>query len=214
MMAIGYLRVSTDRQADSGAGLTAQRRAILAEAERRGWNEADITFITEAASGKNARRPGLEQAREALASGEAPALVVAKLDRLSRSLLDFAQIMQEAQKQGWALIALDAPVDLGSPMGTALASIIATFAALERDLIGERTRDGLAVKRAEGVKLGRPRLLPNDLRLRIIAEREAGATLRVIAEALNADGVATAHGGTRWYASTVRQVLSQRQVRP
>lgn len=208
MQAIGYLRVSTGRQADSGAGIEAQRTAILAEATRRGWAAADVQFIEETASGKNAKRPGLELAREALASGDAGALVVSKMDRLSRSLLDFASIMQEAQKQGWALIALDCPVDLTTPMGEALASIIATFAQLERKMIGERTRDALAEKRAAGVKLGRPRILPDDVRERIVAEREEKRTLRIIADALNDEGVPTAHGGKRWYPSTVRQVLT------
>jgi len=208
VQAIGYLRVSTGRQADSGAGIEAQRTAILAEATRRGWAAADVQFIEETASGKNAKRPGLELAREALASGDAGALVVSKMDRLSRSLLDFASIMQEAQKQGWALIALDCPVDLTTPMGEALASIIATFAQLERKMIGERTRDALAEKRAAGVKLGRPRILPDDVRERIVAEREEKRTLRIIADALNDEGVPTAHGGKRWYPSTVRAVLA------
>jgi DNA invertase Pin-like site-specific DNA recombinase len=208
MQAIGYLRVSTGRQADSGAGIQAQRRAILAEATRRGWAAADVQFIEETASGKNAKRPGLELAREALASGDAGALVVAKMDRLSRSLLDFASIMQEAQKQGWALIALDCPVDLTTPMGEALAAIIATFAQLERKMIGQRTRDALTEKRAAGIKLGRPRTLPDDVRARIVAERESGRTLRAIAEALNADAVPTAHGGKGWYPSTIRQVFT------
>jgi DNA invertase Pin-like site-specific DNA recombinase len=192
---------------DSGAGLKAQRRAILAEAKRRGWKAANVRFIEEAATGKNAKRPGLEEAREALASGDARALVIQKMDRLSRSLYDFASIMQEAQKQGWALIALDCPVDLSTPMGEALASIIATFAQLERKMLGERTRDALAEKRAEGVRLGRPLSLPEDVRARIVAERAAGGTLQGIADALNADGVATAHGGKAWYSSTVRAAL-------
>jgi DNA invertase Pin-like site-specific DNA recombinase len=208
VQAIGYLRVSTGRQADSGAGIEAQRTAILAEATRRGWTAADVRFIEETASGKNARRPGLELAREALASGDAGALVVSKMDRLSRSLLDFASIMQEAQKQGWALIALDCPVDLTTPMGEALAAIIATFAQLERKMIGERTRDALAEKRAAGVKLGRPRILPDDVRERIVAEREEKRTLLTIADALNTDNVPTAHGGKRWYPSTVRAALA------
>ncbi len=193
---------------DSGAGIEAQRRAILLEAERRGWSLTDVTFIEEAATGKNARRPGLEAARAALARGDAGALVVSKMDRLSRSLLDFASIMQEAQKQGWALIALDCPVDLTTPMGEALAAIIATFAQLERQMIGQRTRDALTEKRAAGVKLGRPRILPDDIRSRIIAERQEKRTLRTIAAALNKDGVPTAHGGKRWYPSTVRAVLA------
>lgn len=211
MQAIGYLRVSTGRQADSGAGIEAQRRAILDEAERRGWAATDVRFIEETASGKNARRPGLELAREALARGDAGALVVSKMDRLSRSLFDFASIMQEAQRQGWALIALDCPVDLTTPVGEALAAIIATFAQLERKMIGERTRDALTEKRAAGVKLGRPRLLPDNVRNRILAERNEKRTLRTIADALNADNVPTAHGGQRWYPSTVRQVLSSRR---
>jgi DNA invertase Pin-like site-specific DNA recombinase len=210
VQAIGYLRVSTGRQADSGAGIEAQRTAILAEATRRGWAAADVQFIEETASGKNAKRPGLELARKALAGGDAGALVVSKMDRLSRSLLDFASIMQEAQKQGWALIALDCPVDLTTPMGEALAAIIATFAQLERKMIGERTRDALAEKRAAGIKLGRPRILPDDVRARIVRERAEKRTLRTIADALNTDNVPTAHGGKRWYPSTVRQVLAAR----
>src|SRR5664280_1390859 len=98
--------------------------------------------------------------------------------------------------------------DLTTPMGEALAAIIATFAQLERKMIGERIRDALAEKRAAGVKLGRPRTLPDDVRERIVAERESGRTLRAIAEALNAENVPTAHGGKGWHPSTIRQVLT------
>jgi DNA invertase Pin-like site-specific DNA recombinase len=208
MNAIGYLRVSTRTQADSGAGIAAQRSAILAEAERRGWAAADVTFVEEVATGSNAKRPGLEAVREALASGDAGALVVSKVDRLARSLLDFAEIMQAAQREGWALVALDLPLDLSTPLGEAMAGVVMTFAQLERRMIGERTRDGLAEKRAAGVRLGRPRLLPDDVRERIFAERDAGKTLRVIAEGLNGDGVPTAHDGKAWYASSVRAALN------
>jgi DNA invertase Pin-like site-specific DNA recombinase len=211
MRALGYLRVSTGRQMDSGAGIAAQRSAILAEAERRGWAVADVQFIQETASGKNAKRPGLELAREALASGDAGALVVSKVDRLARSLLDFAEIMQAAQREGWALIALDLPLDLSTPLGEAMAGVVMTFAQLERRMIGERTRDGLAEKRAAGVRLGRPRLLPDDVRERIVREREEGQTLRVIAQALNDEGVPTAHGGKAWYPSSVRAALNAKQ---
>jgi DNA invertase Pin-like site-specific DNA recombinase len=207
MTAIGYVRVSTGRQQESGAGVAAQRAAILAEALRRGWSEADLQFIEETASGKNARRPKLEAAREALASGEASALVVSKIDRLSRSLLDFVGIMQEAQQQGWALIALDMPVDLATPVGQAVASVIATFAQLERAMLSKRTKDALAAKRAAGVRLGRPRILSDDVRGRILRERSDGKTLRAIAEQLNDDAVPTAHNGKAWYPSSVRAAL-------
>jgi DNA invertase Pin-like site-specific DNA recombinase len=205
---IGYLRRSTGKQDTS---IEAQRAAILSACERRGWAETDVRFIEETASGKNARRPGLEAARAALASGEASALVVHNIARLSRSLIDFVAIMEAAQSEGWILVALDAPIEFDSPMGRAVASIIAVFASLERELIGERTRQGLAVRRSEGVKLGRPRELPDEVRARIFTEREAGATLRTIAAALNAEGVPTAHGGKAWYASSVRAALNAKQ---
>jgi DNA invertase Pin-like site-specific DNA recombinase len=123
----------------------------------------------------------------------------------------FASIMQESQKQGWILVALDSPVDLTTPIGEAVATIIMAFASMERRMIGERTKDALVEKRAAGVRLGRPRLLPDDVRERIVAERDAGKTLRVIAEGLNGDGVPTAHGGKAWYASSVRAALNAKQ---
>ena len=204
---IGYLRVSTDEQVKSGAGIEAQRASILAEAERRGWSAADVQFIEDAASGKSTKRAGLQLALAALKRGDASALVVAKMDRLSRSLLDFTSIMAEAQRQGWALIALDCPADPSTPTGEAMASIMATFAQLERRLIGQRTREALAVKRDEGVQLGRPRSLPAKIRKRVQREHAAGASLSAIARALNAENVPTAHGGAQWHASTVRKLV-------
>jgi DNA invertase Pin-like site-specific DNA recombinase len=81
-----------------------------------------------------------------LAAGDASALAVAKLDRLSRSMLDFARIMATAQKQSWALVALDVQVDTTSP-GEAMAHMLATFSQFERRLISERTKQALARKR-------------------------------------------------------------------
>src|SRR5688572_29091073 len=83
---VGYIRVSTEEQADSRAGLDAQRAAILAEADRRGWRLVDL--IEDAGwSGRDMKRPGMQAALEALRAKRADTLVVAKLDRLSRSLL-------------------------------------------------------------------------------------------------------------------------------
>ncbi len=103
---IGYIRCSTEEQADSRAGLDAQRSAILAEAQRRGWDEADLTFVEDAGfSGKNLDRPGIEAALDALRHRKADTLVVSKLDRLSRSLVDFAGLMDRASREKWAAMA-------------------------------------------------------------------------------------------------------------
>jgi DNA invertase Pin-like site-specific DNA recombinase len=205
---VGYVRVSTAEQGDSGAGLEAQRRAIEAEAARRGWNLAEI--YEDIASGRSVtKRPGLERALTALEGGgrSADALVVAKLDRLSRSLMDFSILMERSQRKGWALVALDLGVDTTTPSGEMLANVLAVFAHFERRLIGQRTKDALAVKRAQGVRLGRPPVLDVPLRRRIARMRRSGATFAAIAESLNAEAVPTAHGGVRWYPSTVRKVL-------
>ncbi|HXH89191.1 MAG TPA: recombinase family protein [Gaiellaceae bacterium] len=205
MHVIGYARVSTDEQTSSGAGLEAQRMAILSECERRGWHLVEV-IVDAGYSAKDLRRPGVQKALRALEAREASALVVAKLDRLSRSMIDFTGVMAKAQKQGWALVALDCAVDTSTPAGEAMANMLATFAQFERRLIGQRTRDALAVKKREGVPLGRPRTLPEEIRQRIIAARRGGATLAEIANTLNTEGVATAQGGKRWYPATVRKV--------
>lgn len=207
---IGYLRVSTSEQADSGAGLAAQRAAIRAEASRRGWAISEVEFVEDRGlSAKDLRRPGLLDALERLKVGEISILIVSKMDRLSRSLVDFAGIMQRAQREGWELVALDSPADLTTASGEAMAGVMAVFAQLERRLIGERTKAALAQRRAEGVKLGRPRRLPAAVAARIADARVRGESYRSIADALTAEGVATAQGGRRWYPSTVRAIAQQ-----
>lgn len=209
MQVIGYVRVSTEEQRNSGAGLAAQRAAIESECKRRGWQL--VRVIEDAGfSAKDLKRPGVRIALDTLEQGDASGLVVAKLDRLSRSMLDFTAIMARAQKRGWALVALDCAVDTTTPAGEAMANVLATFAQFERRLISQRTRDALAVKRAQGVKLGRPREVSADLVHRIESERESGGTLAGIAESLNRDNIPTAHGGRCWWPSTVRSVLTAR----
>ena len=207
MRVIGYVRVSTEEQGVSGAGLQAQRDAIVDECRRRGWTLVELIEDV-GRSGRDLRRPGVQAELDALTAGEASALVVAKLDRLSRSMLDFARIMVTAQKESWALIALDVNVDTTTPAGEAMAHMLATFAQFERRLISERTKVALAQKRAAGVRLGAPPVIGPDVTARVRRERDAGATLREIAAGLNRDRVPTARGGT-WHASTLQRVLNR-----
>ena len=148
MNVIGYSRVSTEEQATSGLGLEDQRRHIAGDADRRGWT---VEWIEDAGySAKDLNRPGISTALSLLREGSAQALVVAKLDRLSRSLMDFAGLMDRSHREGWALVALDLGVDTSTPQGEMMANVLATFAHFERRLIGERTRAALAVKKSQG----------------------------------------------------------------
>jgi len=201
----GYVRVSTAEQADSGAGLEAQRQAIEQACAARSWT---LEAIHEDAgiSGKSLARPGLARALRSLETGEVDGLVVAKVDRLSRSLLDFAQLLEDSRRKGWKLVVLDLGVDTSTPSGELIASTMAGFSQFERRLIGQRTKDALAVKKAQGVQLGRPRLLPQEVVDEILRRRTAGDTLKVIADDFNVRRVPTAQGGRAWWPTTVRKV--------
>lgn len=137
-------------------------------------------------------------------TGQADAIVAAKVDRLARSLLDFCRLTEGRQ-----VIALDAGFDQTAPAGVAMRQMLGVFAELERAMISQRTRDGLAAKRAGGVVLGRPANVPERVLTRIRRAHEAGESLAGIARALNDDAVPTSGGDAdaRWHASTVRAIL-------
>lgn len=208
---IGYLRVSTDEQAVSGLGLGDQREVIEAEASRRKWSNVEF-FSDEGFSAKNLSRPAIGTALDMLRKGEASVLVVSKLDRLSRSLLDFATLMDRAKREGWELVVLDLAIDTTVPSGQLMANVMAAFAEYERQLIGARTSAALQQLKAQGKRLGRPRTLSDDVTRRIVESRSSGMTLTAIADGLNRDGVPTARGGVSWYPSTVKAVLRSAEL--
>lgn len=201
---VGYLRVSTAEQADSGLGLAAQRATIEHAARSKGW---DVEwFVDDGYSAKNLDRPGITAALEKLATGKASALVASKLDRLSRSVVDFSSTLTVAKKQGWAVVLLDLGVDTGTPNGRLVAGLMAQIAEWERELIGSRTRDALAAAKARGQRLGRPRATPDAVVARVVL-LSADLSPQMVARQLTADGVATTRGAACWSASTVRRLL-------
>jgi len=200
--------VSGDEQQESGAGLEAQRRALAAECKRRGWRLVEVVEDAGFAA-KDLNRPAIKEAPPVLETGNLKALVVAKLDRLSRSLQEISALIASAHKQGWALVALDCALETTTAAGEASANVLASFAPFERRLISQRTRQALAVKRSQGVRLGRPPTMSQYAIDRIRRERATGNSLTAIANGLNADRIPTAQGGRRWYPATVRYTLSR-----
>lgn len=202
-VAYAYLRVSTDDQAETGNGLQAQRAVIEAEAIRRGW-EVEY-FIDPGVSGK-AVGPQLHNVLQLLASGQADGLVVAKLDRLSRSIINAANIITAANVQGWSLVVLDLGVDLTTAAGRMVAMNLVNFAQYERELCSERTKSALAAKKARNEPIGRPRLAKPGVVRRIVTDRDAGMSYDQIARALTAEGILSPAGRTSWQSSTVRRI--------
>lgn len=213
MRVVGYTRVSTNEQGGSGLGLAAQEKAIRDDCNRRGWTLLEIRTDIATGTGK-AARPAFDRALLRLRLSEADVLMVARVDRLSRSLSELVQTMAESKKRGWKLVILDQGVDTTTPWGAAIVQMAGVFAELEAAMISERTKSALAAARAKGVVLGRRRrLLTPDL-CNAVAEgyRHAGTT--ELANALRDLGVANPWtGGTDWTPAQVAQVLRRSGVR-
>lgn len=199
MRAIAYPRVSTFEQAESGGGLAAQREAISREISARGWRLAEECQDGGISGGIPwQERAGLSTAIRAIEGGRADCLVVARLDRLSRSVGDFASLIERARRKRWAVVALDLGVDTSTPSGELLSTVLAAFSQFERRLIGERTREGMAALRARGKHMGPASRLDPRTRERIVSAHASGQPLRAIARDLNRDGIATGKGGRAW----------------
>lgn len=209
---IGYVRVSTGEQANSGAGIEVQRQALAAAAEQRGWDLVDVIADEGESGGKShEKRPGLSEALARVESGEAGALAVAKLDRLSRSVRDLVDLSERSRpkgkRKGWALILLDVDVDTSTASGEFMVNVMGSAAQWERRIISQRTKDALAVKRSQGVRLGRPSNLDAKVVAQIVRWQDEGHSFSGIARLLTFEKIPTAHGGAKWWPATVRKVL-------
>lgn len=210
---IGYLRVSTEEQAASGLGLEAQRETITRYAEQHGW---DIIWYEDAGvSAKNLDRPQLQAALNRLhpKKRDVAGLVVAKLDRLSRSVPDFAGVLELARARKWSLVAIDLGVDTSTPTGELIANVMMSVAQWERRIIGERTSAAMQAAKRQGKLVGRAATpLPATTTDRLLALHAEGLSAARIADRLNVEGVTTALG-SKWYVSTVTTALT-RLIKP
>lgn len=209
---IGYSRVSTDEQALYGHGLDAQETKLKEYARKA---NAELTVIRESggASGGSLDRPELMRALGKIAAREADGLVVAKLDRLSRSLMDFLLLLEWFTNAEAKLVVLDFDLDTSTPAGRMMAQIIASFGEFERGMIAERVRAALAAARSKGITIGLPAVTDQaELATRIRRMRERGLTYRAICEQLNAEGVPTARGAGEWRPSAIQTVLGYKRA--
>lgn len=200
---IGYLRVSTEEQATSGLGLDAQRDTIQRYADAHGWDL--IWHADEGLSAKSLDRPQLQAALDRLNVGpkrrDVDGIVVAKLDRLSRSVVDFAGVLELARARGWSLVAIDLGVDTSTATGEMVANVMMAVAQWERRVIGERTSAAMQAAKRAGRHMGRVSTLPEATGARLLALR-ATHTLQATADALNDEGLTTATG-TSWTENSV-----------
>jgi len=215
MRMVAYLRVSTEEQAEHGYGLDAQELEVRRAAEYRGW-ELVALERDEGLSGKSLQRPALLRALRAIAAGKADGLIVAKLDRLTRSVVDFGELLEWFEDARAALVALDVNVDTSTPAGRMVAQVLVVVAEWERRTIAARTKSGLAAKRASGGKTGRPAVADRPqlvARIRELRE-QAGMTLQEICDVLNSEGVPTARGAGIWRPSSVQAAAGWRRRPP
>ena len=220
--AIGYIRVSTQGQADEGVSLEAQRAKIEA------WcnlNDAELVAVFEDAGVSGASMNGRDGLHAALkATSRGMALVCYSISRIARSTRDMLEIAERLNTRGSDLVSVTEKIDTTTAAGRMVFKMLAVLADFERDQIGERTKMALAHKRNMGeVYAATPfgfdaidgRLVEVKKEAMVIADilrmREAGSSLAEIAESLNARGVEGKRGG-RWYASTVRYLIN-RQAR-
>jgi len=152
--AIGYVRVSDEEQATEGMSLQAQRAKLEAYAMLQ---DLDLVAVLadEGISGKRAdNRPALQEALRQLRAGEAQALVVMKLDRLSRSVRDTLDLVDVSGREDWSLHSITEKLDTSSAAGRFVVTVLAALAQMEREQIGERTAATMAYMKAQGLRVG------------------------------------------------------------
>lgn len=188
-----YLRVSTlDQDPES------QGREVRAFVAARGWKSIE-TYQDLGISGVKARRPALDRLLKDAWRGRFQAVVVWDLSRMARSTLNALQLLKEFQEMKVRLIAVKQTFDTDTPLGRAFFTLAAMFAELEREILIERVRAGMARARAEGKRIGRPMRFMDPVELRRL--REEGLSIREIARRVGAP------------RSTVAKRLGTAQVR-
>lgn len=154
MKAIAYVRVSTDKQADKGVSLEAQQEKVAAYASLYDLELVE-TIVDAGLSAKTLEREGLQRALSMLKTGKAEALIVVKLDRLTRSVADLGRLIETYFTQGkYTLLSVTEQIDTRSATGRMVLNILASVSQWEREIIGERTQEAIKFKQSQGEYIG------------------------------------------------------------
>ena len=172
-----YARVST---ADKGQDLDTQLLPLKHYAASRNWAIAEV--YADKASGAKERRPALDRLMAAAFRREFQAVVVYRFDRFARSTKHLVTALDEFRELGIDFVSINERLDTGTPMGKAMFTIISAFAELERSIIQERVRDGLAKAREKGVTLGRPKGTTTKAEGQILKLLAQGLSIRAVAK--------------------------------
>jgi site-specific DNA recombinase len=220
MKAIGYVRVSTEKQADFGVSLEAQTEKVRAMAVVQGAELTEV-IIDAGESAKSLNRPGMARLLALVDSRAVDIVIIAKLDRLTRSVKDLAELLERFNRRGVSLVSVADALDTRSAAGRLVLNIMVSVSQWERECIGERTRDAMHHKRANGERVGTVpfgyRTAADGCHLeadqaeqgvlsRMRELKAAGHTTRQIADELNRQGFTTRRG-TAWRFQYVAEGL-------
>jgi len=223
--AVGYIRVSTRDQADNGHSLDAQRAKIEAYATLHGL-DLSATIMDEGQSAKSLDRPGMERLLTMIRRRDVGCVVVAKLDRITRSVRDLGELIELFEKHGVEFASVNDHIDTGTASGRLVLNVMASVSQWEREAIGERTAEALAHVRSQGKRVSRwaeygYRFDEDGGCVEVSGEQEAirlmvrlrsdGATLREFGERLEARGFLS-RTGRRLAPSVIRAALNRRSA--
>ena len=220
---VGYVRVSTEDQAANGVSIGAQEARIAAYCVAMGWHVSEV--VRDAGeSAKSLKRPGIATLLAQVAQGRIERIVVAKLDRLTRSVRDLSDLIELCNKHDVALVSVGETLDTSSAAGRMVVNMLGVVGQWEREAIAERTASALAHKRRSGRVYGSTpfgyarqgdALVPHPVEQRALRGAlqmdAAGASFREIARYLTELGVRP-HRGKEWYPASVRAMLRSRSA--